>query len=285
MQLQFLGTSASEGYPNAFCDCENCQTARALGGPSLRKRSSALIDGQLLIDIGPDLMAASFQHGVSLAQIRYCLQTHEHYDHLDPSHLVSRSPACGVHGAPRLDYYASAGALAHVAARLGQSGENGAGLHDPVIADRLNLSVHEIEPFQEFAIGPYQVLSVAATHAPNLTAMLYVIAREGRVLFYGTDTGEMPEATWNALEAYSSPFNVVVMDHTFGYKGRSSGHMNYEQFLEQVARLRDLGLLADDARIYAHHLAHHSNPPHPELAAFAAEHGYEIAYDGLMVEI
>lgn len=285
MRLQFLGTSASEGYPNAFCDCENCQAARKLGGPSLRKRSSALIDGELLIDMGPDLMAAALQHGISLAQIRYCLQTHEHHDHLDPSHFVSRSPFCGVQGAPRLDYYASIGALNYVAAGIGRLGEAGDGLLDPVIADRLNMAAHPIEPFQEFAVGPYQVLSVAATHAPELTAMLFVIARADRVLFYGSDTSEMSEATWDALEAYSAPFNVVVMDHTFGQKKRSGGHMNYEQFLEQVERLSDLGLLAEDARIYAHHIGHHSNPPHPELAAFAAERGYEIAYDGLVVEV
>src|SRR5688572_10871899 len=96
MQLQFLGTSASEGYPNAFCACSNCETARKLGGTSLRKRSSVLLDGKFLIDLGPDLMAASMQHGISLANVRYCLQTHEHADHLDSSHLYSRSPLCGV---------------------------------------------------------------------------------------------------------------------------------------------------------------------------------------------
>ncbi len=50
MHLLFLGTAASEGYPNAFCHCENCNAARQEGGASLRKRSSVLIDGQLLID-------------------------------------------------------------------------------------------------------------------------------------------------------------------------------------------------------------------------------------------
>ncbi len=38
-------------------------------------------------------------------------------------------------------------------------------------------------------------------------------------------------------------------------------------------------------RAYATHIAHEGNPPHPQLAAFAAEHGYEIAYDGSVVEV
>src|SRR3954453_20663870 len=121
MKLRFLGTAASEGYPDAFCDCDNCRQSRARGGRSLRRRSAALIDDVLLIDFGPDLMAAALMDGLSLAQVRYCLQTHEHSDHLDPEHFSSRSPLCGVHGAPRLNYYATQGALATAAAAIGSS--------------------------------------------------------------------------------------------------------------------------------------------------------------------
>jgi phosphoribosyl 1,2-cyclic phosphate phosphodiesterase len=96
MQLTFFGTAASEGYPNAFCACEHCERARALGGTSLRKRCSLLINDDLLSDMGPDLMAAAHQHGVSLAGLRYCLQTHAHEDHLDPAHFTSRSRDCSV---------------------------------------------------------------------------------------------------------------------------------------------------------------------------------------------
>jgi phosphoribosyl 1,2-cyclic phosphate phosphodiesterase len=49
MRLTFLGTAASEGYPNAFCLCGNCERAHHLGEPSLRKRSAALIDDELMV--------------------------------------------------------------------------------------------------------------------------------------------------------------------------------------------------------------------------------------------
>lgn len=71
MQITFLGTAASAGFPNAFCGCENCEAARSLGGPCLRKRCLVLLNTDLLIDLGPDLMAAAQQHGVSLAQIMW----------------------------------------------------------------------------------------------------------------------------------------------------------------------------------------------------------------------
>lgn len=288
MKLFFLGTAASEGYPNAFCDCENCQQARALGGASLRKRSAALINDDLLIDLGPDLMAGALQHGISLAKLRYCLQTHEHSDHLDPSHFGSRSTYCGVYGNPRLHYFASRGALQYCSRSLRADGivlDTVADGEVLDLGDKINLIVHPIQPFQEFDAGPYHVLSIAANHDPSITAMLYVIEEAGRVLFYATDTGEIAEESWNALKAYGRRFNVVALDHTFGFGNRSNGHLNREQFLEQVARMRQEGLLAEDARIYAHHLAHHSNPPYPQLVDYAHAHGYEVAYDGLQVEV
>jgi hypothetical protein len=48
--------------------------------------------------------------------------------------------------------------------------------------------------------------------------------------------------------------------------------------------MRSEGLLGEGARVFAHHLAHHSHPPHPELSELARERGYEVAYDGLSVE-
>jgi len=50
-------------------------------------------------------------------------------------------------------------------------------------------------------------------------------------------------------------------------------------------RMRAEGLLRPGGRVFATHIAHEGNPPHPELSAWAAAHGYEAAYDGLVVEV
>src|SRR6266403_4487082 len=55
MTITFLGTAATNAFPEAFCKCRNCAKARTLGGPSLRKRSAALINNDLLIDLAPTL--------------------------------------------------------------------------------------------------------------------------------------------------------------------------------------------------------------------------------------
>lgn len=62
MIITFLGTAAANAFPEAFCKCENCAKAWALRGPSLRERSAALINDDLLIDLGPDIMTASHMH-------------------------------------------------------------------------------------------------------------------------------------------------------------------------------------------------------------------------------
>jgi len=49
--------------------------------------------------------------------------------------------------------------------------------------------------------------------------------------------------------------------------------------------MRVEGLLDGQARVFATHIAHEGNPPHDELDAFAREHEYEVAYDGLILEI
>lgn len=111
MRLTFLGTATSAGYPDAFCVCANCGRARELGGPSLRMRSAALLDDALILDLRPDVMAASLMRGVSLAMVRWYVITHEHADHFDASHLSSRSLARGVVDTPRMELFATEGAL------------------------------------------------------------------------------------------------------------------------------------------------------------------------------
>lgn len=282
MILTFLGTAAANAYPEAFCQCNNCEQARALGGTSLRKRSAALINADLLIDLGPDIMTASNLHARPLSQVCYCLQTHAHADHLDPSHFLSRSPGYGVVGAPRLHFYASPGTL-RMAARLLERDCAPASFLDPEVGERLNVEIHQIEALQSFTVGRYQVTAFAANHDPVVDPLLYAIQADGECIFYGTDTAELPEETWQGFHQHKLRFDLVILDHTYGPGESGSDHLSAHTFIEHMGRMREEDLLADGGRVFATHIAHAGNPPHPELAAFARQHGYEIAYDGLVV--
>jgi len=282
MQLTFLGTAAAESYPSAFCRCDNCERARLLGGPSLRKRSAALIGDDLLIDIGPDVAASAAHLGRSLTGVRHCLQTHAHTDHFDPLPFLSRGLNWRIVGRQRLDFYASGGSLRRIADIL--RGEFGADeFLDPAVGERLDLAIHRVEPLRPFDAGRYRVTPFPANHDPAMEPLLYAIEADGRCIFYGTDTTALPDETWRGFREHRMRFDLAILDHTFGENARYDGHLNAALFGEQVARMREEGVLNDGARIFAQHISHADNLPHPELVELAARRGYEVAYDGLTV--
>jgi hypothetical protein len=80
-------------------------------------------------------------------------------------------------------------------------------------------------------------------------------------------------------------FDAVILDHTYGANQEGSDHMSAHQVIEHVARMHAEGLLKPNGRAFATHIAHAGNPAHPELVEFARQHGYEVAYDRLGLEI
>ena len=283
MKLTFLGTAAANAFPEPFCSCENCVQARALGGPSLRKRSAALIDGELLIDLGPDILTASNQHRIPLTRVHLCLQTHAHADHLDLSHLQSRSPAFGTVGTPVLHFYASSATLQQADA-LYRGFLTDEPLLSPETEEALRVKFHAIEPYRPFDAAGYHIIPFPTRHAPG--ALLYAIRKGGRAVFYGTDASPWDEDMWDAFHRFALQFDLVVLDHTYGPEQKEhEDHLNARQVSAYARRMRDEGLLAPEGRIFATHIAHEGNPPHPQLSAYAARHGYQVAYDGLTIQL
>jgi phosphoribosyl 1,2-cyclic phosphate phosphodiesterase len=284
MKVTFLGTAAANAFPEAFCKCNNCEQARLLGGFSLRKRSALFVNDDLLIDLGPDIMAASQIHSCSLTNVRYCLQTHPHADHLDLSHLLSRSPGYGVIGAPVLNFFASSETLQR-AAETFERDLSPYRLLSPTAETVLNLKIHPVEPLKPFVFGNYRVIAFPANHAPTMGAMLYAVEENGRTIFYGVDTATLFEQTWQAFHQYHLQFDLVILDHTYGTGQHGSDHLSAHQFIEHIQRMHHEGLLKSNVRAFATHIAHEGNPAHPELVEFAAKNGYGVAYDGLVLDV
>jgi phosphoribosyl 1,2-cyclic phosphate phosphodiesterase len=115
--------------------------------------------------------------------------------------------------------------------------------------------------------------------------MLYSIEANGGAVFYGTDSATLFEETWQAFREHKMRFDAVILDHTYGPEQPGSDHLNAHQVIEHANRMRPEGVLGDHGRVFATHIAHEGNPAHPDLVAFAKKHGYEVAYDGLIVRI
>lgn len=282
MKITFLGTAAATSYPLAFCRCEYCNQARELGGKDYRKRSSIIINNDLLIDMGPDIITASCLYNKPITDIRYCLQTHSHSDHFDPSHLTTRVPDYMGINTPPLQLFGSEATLQKMSEMIANEGYI-SNLLNIDEQKRLNLDIVSVQKHQSFIVGRYLVTAFPANHDCSVDSFLYSITEKDFSVFYGTDTDILPEETWHGFHQKELRFNAVILDHTYGPNIFGGGHLNANKFIEHIQRMKAENLLADNARILATHLSHEGNPPYAVLSEYAAQYGYEIAYDGLVI--
>jgi hypothetical protein len=77
----------------------------------------------------------------------------------------------------------------------------------------------------------------------------------------------------------------MVFDHTYGPDQDASNHLSAQLVIEYVQCARMEGILKPSGRALGTHISHEGNPTHSELSEFASMNGYEIAYDGLTIEI
>jgi phosphoribosyl 1,2-cyclic phosphate phosphodiesterase len=155
----------------------------------------------------------------------------------------------------------------------------------PEAEKHLKFRIHQVQPLEYFAVGPYSVMAFPANHAPGMGAMLYSIASDGRAVFYGTDTATLLEQTWEAFRQHKIRFDLVILDHTYGPDESGGDHLSAQQVIEHANRMRAEGVLSPEGRVFATHIAHEGNPAHADLVGFASQHGYEVAYDGLVLTI
>lgn len=77
MTIKFLGTSSEEALPREGCGCLQCAS---LNKKDTRLRSSILIDEDILIDAGPDILKQL--KVTQIKNLRAVLITHDHQDHI-----------------------------------------------------------------------------------------------------------------------------------------------------------------------------------------------------------
>ena len=286
MQLTFLGTAAAPSMPIPFCICKACSEARRIGGKNLRHRSSLVINDDLLVDIGPDMATASFQHGLSLTGIGICLQTHPHADHLDIEYILSRHAEYGTVVADDLLLAGSDETLHAIDELMSQQSAYGS-IFDSETQSAMKLKILSLTPFEAYSIGNYHITGYPANHGSDQEFLLYSIVQGDQAVFYGTDTSVLSEEVWIHLQQERTRYDVIILDHTYGigYDSRPADHLASKDVAAHADRFRECGLLKDDGVVYATHLSHEGNLEHDELDAYAMEQGYRVVYDGLRLQL
>jgi len=273
LHIMFLGTASAEGYPASFCTCSRCREARRLGGRNIRYRAAALLDGRLLIDLPPDLYAASLRCGVSLPGVRYVLVTHTHPDHFYVEELRLRAPPFSREGAGGLVLAGSRAAVSRAEEAL--RGYRGVGVE-----------YLPLRPGVEVELDEYRVTPIPAVHnvPPGEEPFNYIIGRGGREVLYALDTGPYGEEQYSLLRGHR--LSLVVADATMGLLGRGAYryHMSIADVEELRRRLVEEGVAGPETRFVLTHFSHNGSPPHDELAGLLEGRGLEAAYDCMEVE-
>jgi len=262
MRVTLLGTGSADGWPNAFCACASCETARAAG--EVRAQTSALVDDVLLVDCGPETARQAERCGASLQRLSAVLVTHAHPDHFDPAFLLYRRWA----GDAPLQV-------------LGP--QQVVDACRPWLAPGSAVTLTPLSPGDEVDVAGYRVRALAAAHeAPGGSLLYDVTAPDGERLLYATDTGPL-EADQIAALAGDPAYSVVLLEETFGdLTAHGTDHLDLATFPRTLAALRATGAVDEHTDVVAVHLSHH-NPPTEQLQRRLDRIGARVLPDGATV--
>ena len=278
MKIQYLGTSATERIPSMFCECENCKKTRELGGKNKRTRSQALIDDLILIDFPADTFLHFEMFDVPFKNIRNCLITHSHMDHLYTEDTVLKKSrfAHVFENKEPLVFYSDKSGYDMIENKRIANGIPMEDYHAKLITSK-----------EEFNIGEYKIIPLKAVHDVNSTPLIYIIEKDGKTCFYSTDTSEYCEETMDYLKNLQKPIDLITLDCTYGNsKTDCMGHMD----LTRCAKLKDelikIGAASDKTRFVLTHFSHNGDDVvYDEFSILAEEKGFITAYDGMVMEI
>ncbi len=270
MKIHFLGTSAAEGFPAMFCRCPHCAKARELGGKNIRTRSSAIIDDTLKIDFPPDTLHHVLRDRIDLGLVKDLFVTHTHLDHLRAEDLGMRLPVYA-HGLDHpLRVYGHDAVVRKCREAVGWPGEE-------------HMVIRRIAPFETIGTETALVTALPANHDSDETCLLFFIEKDGKSVFYGHDTGLLPDETWAWLA--TRKLDLAILDCTNGKLPFTGGHLNIDAVLGIRNRLRKEGTLQNGGQTVVTHFSHNIGLLHDDLTAIFDEEDIIVAYDGMVMHI
>ena len=270
MKIQILGTAAAEGWPAIFCNCETCKRARAAGGKDIRSRASLLVNGSVMVDLGPDTFHHAAVNGLDFSELRHVIFTHSHSDHCCASELAFFQPPFAFGRAKEtVDIWGSADVITHIRTVLPED-------------ERQAFTVHEVKPFHTVELDDLKATPVVAVHMPNETCLNWLFGEPDHAVLYTCDTGLYREPTWDYLSGVK--LDMLISEATCGNIPDPGGHMSFGTVRSMVERLDKSGALNPGCKVVLTHFSHNIRLLHEEIEREVAADGFQVAYDGLVVE-
>lgn len=263
--MRFLGTGAAETLPNPFCDCPVCTGIRRDGSQHYKKRSCFQVNNQIMIDFGPDAIAAAHEYGLDFCALRHILFTHTHDDHLSFPNLSLLGMSQRVFDAP-IELYFSPQAYSWVCQNVQAYNPDfifssqADGTAELRFSNRNAYRLNAIPCGTWLSIGNCQVKALRSSHPAwgnEEYAWNYLLQLpDGRKLFYACDTGRYLPETLQELE--NEAIDILIMECTFGSRRmeKNCGHLDVYSFLEMVQLFQEKSIIRPNTQIYSTHLNH-----------------------------
>lgn len=277
MEFQYLGTSASEGVPAVFCECDMCNEARRRGGRDLRTRSCAVIDGKVMLDFGPEAYAQSVRFDVHLSKIRHLLVTHPHVDHLLMNNFNLRGGFWGMNLAEDVLTVYGGQQVYDMVQNFLRTGR------DVVVP---HFAAQKMTAFQPYDTEDYRFTPLRAQHDPSLECLFYLVESkaDGKRVLYMHDTENDIDDSLDFIRGIHC--DMVSIDCTTGdrFVPKGERHMGFRNNLLVRDKLLKNGCIDSSTRLVCNHICHHVGLYDDLARVFAAE-GFELSYDGMRLSL
>lgn len=267
MDIHLLGTGGADGIPALFSGSRVSVHARNAGGKDVRSRASALVDGHIKLDFGPDTWHQVTREGLDPREWTSILFTHS-----DPDHLALEE-------------------LQYALFPFNESEFSEFTIFGNEVIERKVFERYPNWPFEfvrtkmfcPLKHAEYTITPLMARHMQYEEAHNYLVSDGEKTLLYGTDTGVWQDPTWEYLADHR--VDCLVLECSEGFVLTPyNGHLDIDEFRYMVNRLRKLGVIDDTTTILTTHHSHNGDATHDELCRELEPHGVTIGYDGLKVE-
>ncbi len=263
MELLFLGTGAAD-WPQ---ETAHLGDERGLD----RRRTSVLVDGEILIDPGPNVPEALRTFGADPEKITSVIISHSHGDHYSADTLKMLADLHPI------DVYGDGGYLWK-------------------LPESPNLTFHSMEQRTPAETAFGTLTAFQASHVvedTDETCLHYVLQHGGRTILYGCDGAWFDCKVWCAFGKYH--YDCIILDATFGddtskYRIPSPGILFFHNSLSMVRHITDSFRVrsksVDENTVFvADHLARHYYPDIETAHAAFEPKGVTAAYDGLKLSL
>ena len=268
MKVLLMGTGGADGIPALYGNDRVSKFARSNGGKDLRTRSAALIDSAFKIDLGPDTLSQVHRFGVDPTEWSAVFFTHSDEDHLCLSEIQY-------------------GMFPFVESEKLEYTIYGNELVCKLIRHRYPewpIDLIELKKYEPVVHEGYHVTPILATHKGDEECHNFIVERDGRRFLYATDTGFYHDEVFDFLAGRDIHGLVIECSEGF-HKTPYIGHMDIEQCVSLVGRLRDSKALNTQAKVVTTHHAAGGDATHQELSDALKPYAIEPGFDGMSFEV